>query len=123
MKHYYRKWDAVAQIMLLIVAVYAAAANTGWKMMYISFAGTWFIISLVIHRIISSHYFKAVYNKYVFAGVVIVVLPLYGFIIPYMLLTEMYLLPYILPLMATLYTCTCIAEILHLRKRPLSYIK
>lgn len=123
MKHYYRIWDAVVQIMLLVVAAYAAAENTGWKMMYISIAGAWFIVSLIAHRIISSHHFKEVYNKYVFACIAIIALPLYGFIIPYILLAEIYLLPYLLPVMAVIYTCTCIAEIIHLRKRPLSYIK
>lgn len=123
MKHYYRIWDAVVKIMLLVVAAYAAAANTGWKMIYISLAGAWFIVSFIIHRIISSNHFKEVYNKYVFACVALITLPLYGFIVPYILLAEIYLLPYILPGMATMYTYTCIAEILHLRKRPLSYIK
>ncbi len=123
MKHYYRIGDVIAHITLLAILLYALVKNAGWINSFYFMAAGWFIVSLAIHFIISSQKFEKVYRGYAFACITLIVLPLYGLIVWYVLLAEVALLPFILPAMLLLYTCSCIAEILYVRKRPISYLK
>jgi len=123
MKHYYRIGDAAAHTTLLAIWLYALLTSASWLNGFYFIAVGWFIVSLAIHFIISTQKFQKIYRRYAFVCIVLVVLPLYGLIVWYILLAEIVLLPVILPAMLLLYTCSCIAEILYVRKRPISYLK
>jgi len=122
-KHYYRIADAIMQVILLAVWAWALIANANWISVFYFIACGWFMTSLTIHFIISSNKFQRVYRLYAFICIVIVIIPLYGLTVLYVLIAEMYLLQYLLPVLALCYTYSCIAEIFYLRKRPISYLK
>jgi hypothetical protein len=122
MKHNYRIWDAVVQIMLLIIWIVAFFAKAKiWFYLYF-IAGGWYIVSLVMHIFISNPTYKSIYIKLAILISLLISTVLLSFIIDFFSWAFL-LLMIVSPLQAVFYTCICIAEIVHLRKRPLSYIK
>jgi hypothetical protein len=123
MRHYYRLADVCAQIVLVVIWATAEIVRANWLSGYCYVVGGWYVLSLAIHFIISSNKFQRTYRNYAFACIVLIILPLYGLVVLYVLFAEMYFLPFVLPILALMYTVTCIAEIMYLHKRPISYIK
>ncbi len=123
MKHYYRLWDAIIQVLLLVTWAVATATKAGWLTTVQAVAAAWFVASLTIHFIISTQKFKPVYQKFILLCIGLLALSLYGFAMVYILIAEVRVLPLLFPPVAVLYAYHCISEIFYLRKRPISYIK
>ena len=127
MKHYYRLIDAAVQVMLLATWLYALLAHTGLVHILYFIVGGWYVLSLTIHFVISTQKFQNTYRRYANISIALVVLPVAGIFVLYLLeailVAEEYLLVYVIPALTLLYAYSCIAEIRYLRKRPISYLK
>jgi hypothetical protein len=123
MKHYYRLWDAITQVLLLTGWAIATATKARWLTAIQVVAIPWYVASLAIHFIISTQKFKPVYRNFILLCIGLTALVLYGFAMVYILVAEVTLLPFLLPPAAVLYSYQCISEIFYLRKRPISYLK
>jgi hypothetical protein len=123
MKHYYRIADAVIQAGLLAAWVLACMLRKEWVGNFYFIVGAWFFVSLVVHYLISTQKFEKRYRFFANICIALIVLPLPGFIVPFVLIAELYLLLFASPLMALVYTINCFAEWRYLNKRPMSYLK
>ena len=123
MKHYYRIWDAFAQVFLLLATVYVLLTNLEQLLPYMFVTGVWYSISVGVHLIIGSNSFKKNYKAYAFLTAVIIALVVIGFFSPLVWYMDAFILLYVAPLFAVCYTYICFREILYLRKRPISYLK
>jgi len=123
MKHYYRIADAIIQAALLLtwVLIYIFQTELAMDMYFI--VGAWFLISLVVHYLITTQKFEQRYRAFANICIVLIVLPLPGFVVPYVFIAELYLLLFASPLMALAYTVSCFAELRYVSKLPMSYLK
>ncbi len=123
MKHYYRLADLMAQVGILVVwlIVYVKDIELLADLYFI--AGGWFLISLVIHYIISTRKYEETYKAFSVAVIIIILVFCVAFIWPVLFLFEGYTLFFLAPPLALAYTVICFKETRYLRKRPIAYLK
>ncbi len=130
MKHYYRILDAVLQAAILTAWLITVLLNHHSAIIFYYVTSIWFFISLTIHASISSEKYKEKYVKPLVIiccalgiGAICLVCPSLMYIALYFEAAVAPLFAVVLPVAAVFYTGICIAEILYLHKRPMSYLK
>src|SRR5436190_375521 len=123
MKHYYRITDAIIQIGLLAawLTTFIVSNHFGLDMYFI--VGGWYLVSLVIHLFISSQKYKRHYRNILTICIALVGVFCVGLLLPFVVISVLYVLIFAAPLLAAFYTYDCLAEIHYLHKRPISLLK
>jgi len=122
MKRKYRIIDAVIQVALLIAWLLMVFIKAKYAIMFYFIVGAWFLVSLVVHRLLDSDRNSA-YNVFLVIVASIVVAVALGFIISPVFFIVLYMLLFCGPVMALLYTYVCFTEMKRLNTRPINLLK
>jgi hypothetical protein len=128
MKQKYRIADAVIQAGLLVAWLVFAMTKSDQAFYMYFIVGGWYLFSLIIHSTISLPKHQSSYNTLLIVSLLFIVFSLVGFFLVGFFLADVFLifilmLLFIGPVMALLYTYTCVVEIKDARKRPISLLK
>lgn len=123
MKHYYRIADFVIQAGILLSWLASCLVKAGFAFDFYFITGAWFLVSLIIHRFISSQKYKDTYKAFCAAVGIIAGVFCIGLMLPVIMILELYALLFASPVLALVYTLNCFSEIRYLNKRPISYLK
>ena len=123
MKYYYRRVDLLVQTAILVFWLITFFTNLDVFSLMYRLAGAWFFVSLLAHHIISSKKYQRNYMIFLALAITFVAIAAIGIIAPWVFLIEIYVLIWIAPFFAVLYTLNCLAEVRHLTKRPMNYLK
>lgn len=122
MKQRYRIADLIIQLAMLLTWLIVVVKNYEFALNMYFIVGGWFLVSLVIHRLIDKDKDSA-YNIFlvIVAGIIA------SFVLSITVASTFFIVLYILffgaPVMALLYTYVCFTEIRKLNKRPISLLK
>lgn len=122
MKQKYRMIDAVIQVALLVAWLLMVFIEVKYAIYFYFIVGAWFLVSLVIHRLLDNNTNSAFNTFLVIIACVIVAMAL-GFILSPVFFIVLYMLLFCGPVMALTYTIACITEIKNLNKRPINLLK
>lgn len=123
LKHFYRITDATIQSGLLALWLGCCFINRSYTLNFYFITGAWFFPSLVLHWLISTQKHKGSYAYLLTTSCIIIGIFIIGLACMPILVLELYILLVLGPIMAVTFTCTSIAELLYLRKRPISLLK
>lgn len=123
MKQKYRIADVVIQMVMLVAWLIFVIKDSQFALAMYFITGGWFFISLVIHFLLSIPRHKKDYKLLLIISLVLIGVALIGWVLLPILVLELYALLFGAPIMALLYTYTCMTEIRDTHKRPISLLK
>ena len=111
MKHYYRIADLIIQVLILVLWLTTLIGDVDMLGLFYLITGGWFLVSLIIHYITCNGKYENIYKAFSVAITVIFAVFCFGLIWPFILISELYTLFFVAPLLALAYTVACFMEI------------
>jgi len=123
MKHYYRTIDVWVQGSILWAFIFSLVISAPIiDIMFYVLAG-WFVISTIIHAYIATNRYNIFYYTLAIISIVSMLCWATAFLFAPLFWVVVFVVVYIMPLLALVHFIACIAEIRYLRKRPISLLK
>lgn len=122
MKQKYRIADIVIQVTLLITWLLMVFINGSYAVNFYFIVGAWFLVSLIIHRLLDNRRDSA-YNIFLIIVAINILAAILGLILSPVFFMLSYMLLFCGPVIALLYTYACFTEIKRLNKRPINLLK